>query len=307
MWVSPEHRQVVCELLDYGNLIELQRIPQQLQGFLDYVVELHTCALRCVGTRQGEKIPHNALTASSGLMNLRHHLGQIAVHGLLPKQVRLHHEGGQGVVEFVCHAGQEPAQGRQLFALMQRFLLAPQYLLGPFNLRNILMSDDDLSAFGLVKARHPYEEPRRLRRTGVGILPGEGRTLARHHRPETSEELLEFGSYASTDGMAELQVIRPYTMSRGREVMGQHKTTSGSIDRHNRSCLLQDDNTGGESVERRLEKLIGVPECYLRALSFAYFIGEGVVGERQLGGADLGCLSKIGQGGQRDCGHETHE
>src|SRR5215467_11859908 len=169
------------------------------------------------------------------------------------------------------------------------------------------MSDNDPSAFGLVKARHPYEEPGRLRRTGAGILPGEGRTLTCHHRLETSEELLDVGPYASADGMAELQVIRPYSMRRGREIMGQHKTTPGSIDRNNRPRLLQDDNTGRESVERRLEKLIGVPECYLRALSFAYFIGEGIVGECQLGGADLGCLGKIGQGGQRDCGHETHE
>src|SRR5215510_4802111 len=190
---------------------------------------------------------------------------------------------------------------------MQRFLLAPQYLLGSFNLRNILMSDDNPSAFGLVKARHPYEEPGCLRRTGAGILPGEGRTLACHHRPETSEEPLEFGFYASTDGVAELQVIRPYTVRRGREVMGQHKTTPGSIDRNNHPCLLQDDNAGRESVESRLEKLIGVSECDLRALSLAYFIGEGVVGERQLGGADLGCLGKIGQGGQRDCGHEAHK
>src|SRR5215831_2004503 len=238
MWVSPEHRQVICQLLDDVDLIKLQRILQQLQGLLDYVVELHTCALWCVGTRQGEKIPHNALTAYSGLMNLRHHLGQIAVHDLLPEQVRLHHEGGQGVVEFVRHAGQEPAQGRQLFALMQRFLLTPQYLLGPFNLRNILMSDDDPSAFGLVKARHPYEEPGCLRRIGAGILPGEGRTLACHYRLETSEELLDVGPYPSADGVAELQVIRPYTMSRGREVMGQHKATPGSIDRNNRPRLF---------------------------------------------------------------------
>ena len=38
---------------------------------------------------------------------------------------------------------------------MQRFLLAPQRILGSFDLRNILMGDDDSSAFGLVKARHP--------------------------------------------------------------------------------------------------------------------------------------------------------
>src|SRR3989442_15074851 len=107
MRVSPEHRQVVCQPLDDVNLLELQRIPQQLQGLLDHIVELHTCALWCVGTRQGEKIPHNALTAYSSLMDLRHHLGQVAVHGLLPEQVRLHHERGQGVVEFVRHAGQE--------------------------------------------------------------------------------------------------------------------------------------------------------------------------------------------------------
>src|SRR5215831_20098778 len=102
---------------------------------------------------------------------------------------------------------------------MQRFLLAPQYLLSPFNLRNILMGDDDPSAFGLVKARHPYEEPGRLRRTGAGILPGEGRTLACHHRLEASEELLDVGLYPSADGATELQVICLYAIGRGREVM----------------------------------------------------------------------------------------
>src|SRR6266446_3190732 len=178
---------------------------------------------------------------------------------------------------------------------MQRFLLASQRILSPFDLRNIFMGDDDPSAFGLVKARHPYEEPGRLRRTGAGILPGEGRTLPRHHRLETSEELLDAGSYPSADGVAELQIIRPYAMGGGREVMGQYKTTPGGIDRDNRPRLLQHDDTGREGIQRRLEKLVGVPECYLRALSLVDFFGEGVIGARQLGGAHLGCLGKIGQ------------
>src|SRR5438445_6305606 len=67
--VAPERRQVVCQLLDDVNLIELQRIPQQLQGLLDHVVELHTRVLWRVRTRQGEKIPHDALTAYGCLMN----------------------------------------------------------------------------------------------------------------------------------------------------------------------------------------------------------------------------------------------
>src|SRR4029450_7342669 len=251
-------------MLDYVNLIELQRIPQQLQGLLDYVVELHTGALWCIGTRQGEKIPHNALTPYSGLMNIRHHLGQVAVHDLLPEQVRLHHERGQGVIEFVRHAGQEPAEGCELLTLMQRFLLAPQRILGSFDLRNILMGDDDPSVFSLIKARHLYEAPGRLRWTMAGIFPGEGRILARHHRPETSEEFLDVDPHPPADGVVELQVIRPYAMGRDREVMGEHKTTPGSIDCDNRPRLLQDNNTGRKGIERRLEKLVGVPERHLR-------------------------------------------
>src|SRR2546426_11005515 len=131
----------------------------------------------------------------------------------------------------------------------------------------------------------------------AGILPGEGRTLARHHRPETSEELLDVDPYPSTDGVAELQVIRPYAMGGDREGMGQHKTTPGGIDRDNRPRLLQDGNTGRESIERRLKKLVGVAERHFSALSLANFFGESVIGARQVGGTDLGCLGKIAQGG----------
>src|SRR5215510_9125194 len=113
----------------------------------------------------------------------------------------------------------------------------------------------------------------------AGIFPGEGRTLARHHRLETSEEFLDVGPCPSADGVAELQIIRPYAMSRGREIMGQHKTTPGGIDRDDRACLLQDDNTGREGIERRLEKLVGVSERHFCALSFADFFCEGIIGE----------------------------
>ena len=81
--------------------------------------------------------------------------------------------------------------------------------------------------------------------------------------------------------------------------MGQYKTAPGGIDRDNRPRLLQDDDTGREGIERRLEKLVGIPECDLRALALTDFCVQGVIGERQLGGADLGCLGEIGQGGQQ--------
>src|SRR5215813_10250542 len=100
------------------------------------------------------------------------------------------------------------------------------------------MGDDDSSVFRLIKARHLEEEPGYLGRTMAGILPGEGRTLARHHRPETSEELLNVGPYPSAHGVAELQVIRPYAMGGDREGMGQHKTAPGGIDCDNRPRLL---------------------------------------------------------------------
>ena len=74
--------------------------------------------------------------------------------------------------------------------------------------------------------------------------------------------------------------------------MGQHKTTPGGIDRDNQPRLLQDDDTGREGLERRLEKLVGVPKCYLCALSLADFFCEGVIGERQLGGADWAVWAK---------------
>src|SRR5207247_6704145 len=122
-----------------------------------------------------------------------------------------------------------------------------------------------------------------LRRTRAGILPGEGRTLACHHRSETGEELLDVSPYPAADGVAELQVTRTHAMGRGREVMGQYKTAPGGIDRDNRPRLLQDDDTGREGIERRLEKLVGIPECDLRALALTDFCVQGVIGERQLG------------------------
>ena len=72
----------------------------------------------------------------------------------------------------------------------------------------------------------------------AGILPRESRTLLRHHRPQTSEELLDVGPYPSADGVAELQIIRPYAMGRSREIMSQHKTTPGGIDRVRRTPHL---------------------------------------------------------------------
>src|SRR5215472_15908015 len=124
----------------------------------------------------------------------------------------------------------------------------------------------------------------------AGILPGEGRILTRHHRPETGEELLDVDPRPSADGVAELQVIRPYAMGRGREVMGEHKTTPGGVDCDNRPRLLQEHNTGRKGIKRRLEKLVGVPERYFRALSLVDSFCEGVIGEGLLGSADLGCL-----------------
>ena len=95
-------------------------------------------------------------------------------------------------------------------------------------------------------------------------------------------------------------------MGGGTEGMGQHKTTPGGIDRDNQPRLLQDDDTGREGLERRLEKLVGVPKRYLCALSLADFFCEGMSVSASCG-ADLGCLGKIGQGGQQDRGHEAHE
>ncbi len=58
----------------------------------------------------------------------------------------------KGLLSSVRHAGQEPARSRQLLTLMQRCL-------GSFDLRNILMGDDDPAIFSLIEARYLSQKP----------------------------------------------------------------------------------------------------------------------------------------------------
>src|SRR5262245_53972439 len=121
----------------------------------------------------------------------------------------------------------------------------------------------------------------------ASILPGESWILARHHGLETGEKLLEVGPSPSVDGVAELQVICAHAMRSGWQVVGQHKTTPGGIDRDDGPHLLQNDDAGREGIKGRLKKLIRVPERLLYAFQLGNMLrqsgyrywGSGVIGK----------------------------
>ena len=69
-------------------------------------------------------VPHQPLAARRGLGQLGDRLGQRALAGVFPQQVRLHQDDGERIVQLVGHTGQHRTHGRELLPLHERLLLA---------------------------------------------------------------------------------------------------------------------------------------------------------------------------------------
>ena len=65
--ISPEKREIIGQMQIYLEVIDLQRVGQQLQRFGNESIELHLRSLRWVLARQCQEVLHNAHAALGSL------------------------------------------------------------------------------------------------------------------------------------------------------------------------------------------------------------------------------------------------
>src|SRR5260370_26159129 len=114
-----------------SDVVHAQVIVAQRQSLLQSLINLHSDALRLVLSGKAEEILHDAMGALGLLVKFVSVLDSLLPHlSAGGQQLAVTEDGGQGVVQFVRHSGDQLSHGCQLLTVEQLFLRAAQVFVG---------------------------------------------------------------------------------------------------------------------------------------------------------------------------------